>query len=113
MLILKNKTQNKIVSTKTKIAESFCSRLLGLMFRKDMDQEEALVFYKASSIHMFFMLISIDVLFLDKEMKVIKVVSGLKPWFVANCFGAYCTIELPAGRINGLVELGDELVLVP
>lgn len=107
-----NKTKNVTISTKTKIARSFYSRLMGLMFRRSMDEDEALVFYKASSIHMFFMFMAIDVVFLDKEMKVMRVVSKLKPWLMANCFGSYCTIELPAGKAQYLISVADELAIV-
>lgn len=112
MLKLINKTKNITISTKTTIARSFYARLMGLMFRQSMDSEEALVFYKASSIHMFFMFIAIDVVFLDKDMKVIKVVKNLKPWRMANCFGSYCTIELPANKSEGLIYESDELAIV-
>lgn len=111
-LRLINKTKGKDISSQTTVAKSFYSRLMGLMFRQSMGDQEALVFYKASSIHMFFMFMAIDVIYLDKDMKVMKIVRGLKPWLMSSCFGAYCTIELPAGKSDGLISQSDELAII-
>ena len=111
MYVLKNKTQNTIVAAQTLIAKTYWQRFLGLMFRKSMETSEALVFYRAPSIHMFFMNFAIDVIFLDKNMRVVKIVSGLKPYRLANCFNSYCTIELADGVAEKTVAINDEIEL--
>jgi uncharacterized membrane protein (UPF0127 family) len=42
----------------------------------------------------------IDVLFMDKEKKVIKEVKNLRPWRIAACVGAYYALEIPS-RVRG------------
>lgn len=40
----------------------------------------------------------IDVVFLDKNRRVVKVVKHLRPWRMAMCLGAASTLELVAGQ---------------
>lgn len=108
-----NKTKDIVIVENAKIARSFFARLLGLMFRKSIAPDEALIFYHAPSIHMFFMRFVIDVVFLDKNMRVIKIVKNLKPWRITNCFGAYATIELSANTISQVfLSSGDEIEFI-
>ncbi len=83
-----------------KVASTFYSRLAGLMFRKSLAAEEALIFYQAPSIHTCFMRFPLDLIFLDQQMKVKRLVCSLPPWRTVFCKSANTTIELPAGKIN-------------
>jgi uncharacterized membrane protein (UPF0127 family) len=83
MLILFNESQNKEIS-EVSIADSYFKRLKGLMFKSNI--KKGLVFkiikskYRInSSIHMFFMLKSLDILFIDEEDKVYEIIK-LRPW---------------------------------
>jgi hypothetical protein len=69
-----------------------------------------MLFTRTGSIHMLFMRFSIDAVFCDAELRVVKVVRQLKPWRAAAARGAKTTIELPAGAAAGL-EAGQQLVL--
>jgi uncharacterized membrane protein (UPF0127 family) len=66
----------------------------------------------APSVHMFFMRFPIDVVFLDRDWKVVRVVRGLRPWRVAGARRAVAALELPAGTAAeaGIAE-GDVLSL--
>ncbi len=59
---------------------------------------------------MFFMRFPIDVVFLDRDDVVVKVVHRIKPWRAAMGGGGKKALELPAGAAadNGL-ETGDLL----
>ena len=50
-----NKSKNCLITSKTLVADNFFRRLKGLMFRKSINKEEALVFYHTPSIHTFYM----------------------------------------------------------
>lgn len=91
------------------LADSFFTRLKGLMFRKDQLVEEGLWIFPCNSIHMCFMNFSIDAVFLNKEGRIVKKVENLKPWrFVKPIKDAYSVIELPAGAIRKLgLKQGD------
>jgi uncharacterized membrane protein (UPF0127 family) len=63
-----------------------------------------------SSVHMLFMRFAIDVVFLDRDHKVVGVRHDLRPWRAAGARGAYASLELPAGAAAGIQE-GDQLVI--
>lgn len=84
MLIL-NLTKKTKIGYAT-IADSFFSRFRGLMLKGSIDRGLILKLPKgrkrrSSGIHMFFMRIPLDVIFLDEEKKVVDQVQ-LKPWQV-------------------------------
>jgi uncharacterized membrane protein (UPF0127 family) len=63
---------------------------------------------------MFFMRFPIDVLFLDKDMRVIRLCAGLKPWQMAWCMSSTITIELPADKAErSNTATGDMLKFLP
>ncbi len=110
MLTIFNKNKANIVAQPAEIAKSFFQRLIGLMFRSKMDKGEALIFYQAPSIHTFFMKFPIDIVFLDKNKKVIRICPALKPWRIVFCPKAYITIELAPQRAREVnLEPGDVL----
>lgn len=105
-----NLSKSSVLAVSAGVASNFFSRLIGLMFRKKMGPEEGLIFYRANSIHTFFMRFPIDIVFLTKEMEVKKLVECIGPWRMVFCKGAYATLELPAGKINqSKTELKDRL----
>ena len=71
------------------------------MLKADMPADEALLIAPCSSIHMMWMLFSIDAVFIDKNFRVLKVVKGLRPWIgLAVCPGAWAVLELKAGAAD-------------
>ena len=74
------------------------SRMVGLMGRRGLGAERALFLHPCGGIHTAFMRFSLDVAFLDREMRVLRVVRGVRPW---RCvFGgarARSVIEMEAG----------------
>ncbi|HEX5245706.1 MAG TPA: DUF192 domain-containing protein [Gaiellaceae bacterium] len=99
-----------VVCTQCAIASTPLARMKGLLGRSSLDAGEGMLFPRTGSIHMFFMRFAIDAVFCDRELRVVKVVRGLKPWRTAAARGAKIVIELPAGAAAGL-EPGDRLVV--
>ena len=64
---------------KIKYADNYLKRLLGLMFKKDIDYGLLFILKYGSSIHTCFMNFTIDAYFLD-ENKIIFEKVTLKPW---------------------------------
>lgn len=96
-------------------ADSFVSRLMGLMFKANIEQGLILKIPKGrgrrgSGIHMFFMRIPLDVLFLDDDMVVVDKVH-LKPWRMYNPIKpARYVVELEKGTFESSgTEKGDKL----
>ena len=83
----------------------------GLLGRDGLEPGTGMLIDAAPSVHMFFMRFPIDVVFLDREHKVVDVRHDLRPWRVAGARGAYATLELPVGAARAAgIEVGDELV---
>jgi uncharacterized membrane protein (UPF0127 family) len=82
----------------------------GLLGRDGLEPDEGILLRPASSVHTFFMKFAIDVVFLDRDGGVLKVVSNLEPWRLAGARRSKAVLELPAGR-SAEVDLraGDEL----
>ncbi len=97
------------------MADSFISRFRGLMLKKSLEKGMILKIPEGrgkmgSAIHMFFMRIPLDVIFLDYEKKVLDQVS-LKPWqtYTPKKAARY-VVELNEGNlISSETEIGDML----
>ena len=95
------------------VADSVGRRMRGLLGRRELPVGEGLLLQPAPSVHMFFMRFPIDVVFLDRELRVVDVRSNLRPWRTASKRGARAALELPAGEAGRRgVQAGDQLDLV-
>ncbi len=92
-------------------ADTFCARLAGLMFRKKLSLATGLLLAPCNSVHMCFMRFSIDVVYLDKNFTIIKVVKNLRPWIgLSLCSKAWATLEMNAGEAERCgCEVGKKL----
>jgi len=112
-----NQTRGQILAKRGELARSFWARGRGLMGRAALPDSYALVIYPEWSIHTFFMRVPIDVLFVDRDDRVIGLRAAMPPWRpyagVAPTRGRY-VIELPTGVIGATgTALGDQLDLTP
>lgn len=94
-----------------RVARNPLSRFLGLMGRPSLEDGHGLLIKPCSSIHTFFMRFPIDVVFVDKDARVVKTATAVKPWrFLLGGKGAHAVIELPAGALNNPgMKPGDQL----
>lgn len=82
-------------------ARSFRQRTLGLIGRRTLAAGEGMLFQNCSSIHTFFMVMPIDVIFLDEKNVVLRAVSNVRPWRpLIACPRARSVVELAAGSIE-------------
>lgn len=92
------------------VAKTTAQKTRGLLGRKHFPIGEGLLIEHCNSIHMFFMKFPIDVVYVDQQMKVVKLVKDLKVWMMSMCSQAVHTIELPTGTIDlHRIRVGDEL----
>ena len=102
----------RVIAAEVEVARGSWGRFMGLMGRPSMPAGSGLWIEPCNSIHMFFMRFAIDVLFLDRQMRVKKVMLNLKPWRVSPIvFGARTTVELPAGTLADRALVGARLIL--
>jgi uncharacterized membrane protein (UPF0127 family) len=108
-----NQSKNTVLAEKAIIADTAFQRMKGLLGRDSLQPKEALVIRPGNSIHTFFMRFAIDVLFLDKEGFVLKVIQRLRPFrLTAIYFRASSAVELPAGTIQeSFTQPKDKIII--
>jgi uncharacterized membrane protein (UPF0127 family) len=101
-----------VVCERCVVADGMFTRMRGLLGRRDLPEGEGILLRPASSVHTAFMRFPIDVVFVDRDLVVLKVVPELPAWRAAACRGAKATFELAAGEAarRGL-ETGTRLSL--
>lgn len=97
-----NSTTSQTLAQRAAVAESFLSRFLGLQFRRSLPAGSGLVLVPTSSIHMLFMFMRIDAVFVDHNNQVVRVGRRLRPWTLGPIApkALYC-VELPADAATG------------
>ena len=109
-MILVNATKKTTVSDRCHFANNVFKRMIGLLNRKVLAQGEGLLLDRCYGIHTFGMRFPIDVVFLDKELRVIRVVTALPPWRSCLVKHAVYVLELPVGAIQGSqTSTGDQI----
>jgi uncharacterized protein len=94
------------------LAETPLTRLKGLLGRRGLEQGEGLLLRPAASIHTFFMRFPLDIVWVDRDLNVLKVSHDVSPWRTAACKGAKGVVEMAAGEATRLgVSAGDKLTL--
>lgn len=94
------------------VAENPLLRLRGLLGRRSLTAGEGLLLRPSPSIHTCFMRFAIDVVFLDADLRVLRVVHAVKPWRFAGCRGARAVLELVSGEAAARgITAGDRLEL--
>ena len=92
------------------IADTATRRLKGLLGRKELRAGEGLLIRPAAAIHTAFMQFPIDVVFLDRDLRVVGVEPELRPWRTAARRGARAVLELAAGECSRAgLRFGDSL----
>ena len=108
-MIVKNLTKNIVLSLQAELADTFFSRMRGLLGRRNFSEGQALVITHCNSIHMFFMKFPIDAVFLDSADRVVGVVKNIQPFQLSPVFWtANRVVELPTGILSSTdTSLGD------
>ena len=104
-----NKKNNEVLSQDVMKAYSVKDRLIGLMFKKEISYD-GLHLEPCNSIHTFFMKFPLDLVFLDKNLKVVKVLEGVKPWRMTRLyFSSSSVLEFKTGIVGEKVHKHDQL----
>ncbi len=109
--MITNTTKKFVIINKAKICKSITSRAFGLMLRKKPDYGMVFVFEseRRADLHMLFVFFPIDVLFLDKEKRVVDIKKDFKPftYYAPNAKALY-VVELPV-EVMGKTAIGDKI----
>jgi uncharacterized protein len=103
--------EGAVLCERCEIPESAFGRARGLLGRGSFEPGTGMLIDRAGSVHMFFMRFPIDVVFVDRNRKVVRIVRELRPWRVAGARKAVAALELPVGAVDEAgLEKGDSLV---
>ena len=101
-----NLTRGTMVARRVRIAGTSAERREGLLKTRVLQMDEGLWIAPCEAIHTIGMPWPIDLVFLDRQYRIKKLIQALKPWRIGVCFAAYSVLELPAG---GLHQTGSEV----
>lgn len=113
MSVLRNATNGRVLATKVARATDPITRGVGLLSRAAVAPDEGLWIDGCSAVHTIGMRATIDLYFLDKEKRVLRIAHGVKPYRLAvACRNAVSVVELGAApEVGRDVLVGDRLVL--
>jgi uncharacterized membrane protein (UPF0127 family) len=112
--MLINGRSGKSVASSVEIATTRAQRRRGLLGRDGLCAGTAFVLAPCRAVHTIGMRFPIDVVFIDDEGHVVKLVEHMSGWRIAMAGSADITIELWAGALRAVdVRVGDRLCLAP
>ncbi len=96
-MIIKN-VSGVVLLSDVKVASDFLSRLFGMLFVNPEIGPSAIWFPNCNSIHMLFMRFPLDLIFLNRNRKIVKIAMNVRPWTpVVGCREAESVLELIPG----------------
>lgn len=112
-MVLYDAAKDIVISSCVLRAYTVFKRMKGLLGRKHLADDCCMHLMPCSSIHTFFMQFPIDVLFTDRELRVVHLMENVGRGRMSPIVRkSYSVFELPAGRIKRFrIQLGDRMQL--
>ena len=105
-----NLTRQTILAARVEVADHGAKRSKGLLGRACLMPGEGLWIVPCEAVHTFCMRFAIDLVYIDRHKRVMKVRSDVMPWRMSACLSAYSVIELAAGTVRETrTQAGDLL----
>ena len=105
-----NSTRGNVLAESAEVADHSAARRKGLLGRSQFTQGEGLWITPCESVHTCGMKFGIDVVFLDRSLRVRKLRENLIPWRMSMHLFAESILELPTGAIRQSgTRVGDQL----
>ena len=108
-----NKTKQTFLAYRVRVADSILTRLIGLLGKRSLDADGGLWIFPSRGIHTLGMMFDIDVVFLDKDYKVVGVHEVIHPFSMTGLYlNAESALELPPHTIfKTRTSVGDEMMI--
>jgi uncharacterized protein len=106
-----NTTRNTVLGERIGVAETSLTRMVGLLGKRGLEPGTGLLIMPSQAIHTVAMKFPIDVLFVDRNWRVVSIRPAMPPYRMTGIqWRARCVIELPSGKIlETSTEVGDQL----
>jgi len=99
-VILRNPRTGGVLADRMERASTALARMRGLLGRSALGEGEGLLIDPCAGIHTFFMRFAIDVVFLSRDLRVVRAIAELRPWRATRLYSrAAMVAELPAGTL--------------
>ena len=110
---IRNQTKGTSLGTEISRADTGVARLFGLLGKHKLDAGSGLLIVPSSGVHTFGMLFAIDIIALDRDMRVRGVWERVGAFRLAGLsWKTHSVLELPAGTIReSRTEVKDQLLL--
>ncbi len=113
-LLVRNPSRSSVLATQAGIADTSVTRCVGLLKHESLPAGHGLWIVPCEGIHTFGMKFPIDVVFLDRSKKVVKVRRHMVPRRISLHLWAHSVLELPTGTIDATGTVpGDQLEFHP
>lgn len=113
-----NRTRGTILCERLETATTLGEQTRGLLGRDGLEADSGMLFEAGAFppfmwMHMFFMRFPIDIVFLSRHNRVLRINHSLKPWRVSSLvFGARKALEIqPGATARSGTMVGDEIAL--
>lgn len=107
---IRNVDRGTVVAELAQVAGTSAARRRGLLGRSSFQAGEGLWIVPCESVHTIGMKFTIDVLFLSRDNRVLKIRPNMGSWRISGCLRAYSVLELPAGAsAAAATQPGDQL----
>jgi uncharacterized membrane protein (UPF0127 family) len=105
-----NVTKGTVVAEGASVANTSQSRRRGLLEHDALLPGEGLWIVPCEGVHTFRMKFDIDVVYLNKAKKVLKIRAKMPRSRISFCLRAHSVLELPAGMVESTqTTIGDQL----
>lgn len=114
LLRVLNTTHDTVIGDRIEVADSAARRNKGLLGRTGLETGEGLWIVPCEAVHTFAMKFALDLIYLDRKHRVVKVRQSVRPGRISGSFRAHSVIELPTGIIAATRTYpGDQLQFDP
>lgn len=105
-----NPVRATMLADRAEIADTSKTRKIGLLNHNGLATGEGLWITPCEGVHTIGMKFPIDVLYLDKKRKVLKIRAAMPRWRISACLFAHSVLELPSGTAAASgTKRGDQL----
>jgi uncharacterized membrane protein (UPF0127 family) len=106
-----NRTREAVLGERVSIASTSLRRMVGLLGKPRLDPGAGLPIVPSQAIHTVAMHFAIDVIFLDRDWRVVALRRAMLPFRMTGLhWNAWCVLELPSGVIGKTsTAVGDQL----
>jgi uncharacterized membrane protein (UPF0127 family) len=111
--MVRNLTRGTVLAEKAAAADTSEKRRTGLLKHKSLPEGEGLWITPCEGVHTFGMSFPIDVVYISRQRKVVKLRVNMVRNRISFCLRAHSVLELPTGSISRTGTLpGDQLEFV-